>query len=319
PGVDSVTVSENGLFSGTQSETDDEVEGYTAATLADKVNESDRVGPNYFEVVGTPVLQGRGIGLQDAENAQKVAVINEKMARFYFPKGNAIGKHIIHGTGKDQVAFTIVGVVRDAKERDLRAVTARRFYTAYLQHLAKDPIDATNFEIRTRTAPAVLKSQVRQVLAGYNPKLPALSIETANKLIDDTLVEERMIAKLSGFFGAIALTLAAMGLYGVMSYITARRTMEIGIRFALGAGRWSVMGMVMRDTFRLVVVGLIVGIFVSIWATRLFAKSLFGLSPFDPFTSLAAAVLLIFVAAIAAYFPAWRASRVDPMVALRFE
>ncbi|MBV9613762.1 MAG: ABC transporter permease, partial [Acidobacteriaceae bacterium] len=148
PGVEAVTVSENGLFSGTESASDIQIEASTARSLEDRTNSSDRVGPNYFEVVGTPVLQGRGIGAQDAENAPKVAVINERMARFYFPHDDALGKHIFNEDGKNRVAYTIVGVVRNAKQRDLRESPARRFYTAYLQHLTRDPIDIINFEIR---------------------------------------------------------------------------------------------------------------------------------------------------------------------------
>ncbi len=154
PGVQAVSVSENGLFSGTDSETNSEIEGYTPRTFADRVNRSDRVGPNYFEVVGTPVILGRGITPEDNERAPKVAVINEKMARFYFPHSSPLGRHIFDGDGKDRIAITIVGVVRDAKERELRQPTARRFYTAYLQHRETDPIEDIVFELRTSMPPA---------------------------------------------------------------------------------------------------------------------------------------------------------------------
>ncbi len=319
PGVRAVTVSENGLFSGTDSGTDAAVEGYTAARLADKLNSSDRVGPDYFQVVGTPVLQGRGIGPQDSENGPKVAVINATMARFYFSKTSPIGKHIFLGDGKDRVAVMIVGVVRDAKQRDLRKPASRRFYTAYLQHRSADPIDAMNFEIRTGMPSSRIAEAVRRKIRELNPNLPILSVESADGLVNDTLVQERMIATLSGFFGVLALTLAAIGLYGVMSYITARRTTEIGIRFALGAERSSVIRMVLKDTLRLVLLGLILGIFASTLTAELFAKALFGLSAFDPLTSIVAVCVITIAAGIAAYLPAWRASRVDPIVALRYE
>lgn len=141
----------------------------------------------------------------------------------------------------------------------------------------------------------------------------------SRQLVDDTLVQEHMIAKLSSFFGVVGLALAAMGLFGRMSYITARDTMEIGIRFAPGAKRSEVIGMVLKDTFRLVIAGLLIGIFVSIFSAKLFAKSLFGLSGFDPLTSILAACVFTVAAAFAAYLPARRASRVDPVVALRHE
>ncbi len=319
PGVQSASVSENGLFSGTYSGSDVQVEGFTATKLADLNNSSDRVGPNYFQVVGTPVLAGRGIGPEDTETSPPVAVINESMAHFYFQKNNPIGRHIFNGDGKDRVALTIVGVVRDAKQENLREATPRRFYMAYLQHRDKDPIDAINFEIRTGPGAGNIVETVRRTIKAVNPSLPILSIKSADDLIGNDLTQERMIAKLSGFFGALALTLAAIGLYGVMSYITARRTMEIGIRFALGAPRSSVMGMVLKDTLRLVAAGLAIGIVASAFIARLFASGLFGLAAFDPLTSVSAACVITIAAAIAAYLPAWRASRVDPMVALRHE
>ncbi len=319
PGVQAASVSENGLFSGTDSGTDAQIEGYTATKLADKLNSYDRVGPRYFEVTGARVIEGRGIGPQDTAGAPKVAVVNEKLARFYFPATNPIGRHISVGDGKDRVTFMIIGVVRDVKENNLRGPTARRFYLAYLQHPDSDPIDGANFEIRTNVPSASISEMVRRTIEKVNPSLPILSVESADGLIEDTLVQERMIAQLSGFFGALALVLAAIGLYGVMSYLTARRTMEIGIRFALGAERSKVVGMVLKDTFRLVVFGLSIGIVVSVFAARLFAKSLFGLSSFDPPTMILAAVTISIAAILAAYLPAWRASRVDPVIALRYE
>jgi predicted permease len=317
PGVRAVSVSENGLFSGTDSQTVTRIEGFTATKLADRGNSSDRVGPNYFQVVGTPVLEGRGIGPEDTETAPKVAVINDKMAHFYFPKSDPIGRHIFDD--EDRVAYTIVGVVRDVKQKGLREATPRRYYMAYLQHPAIDPIDAINFEIRTSPGAGNITEAVRRTIKAFNPSLPILSIKSADDLIESELTQERVIAKLSGFFGALALTLAAIGLYGVMSYNTARQTMEIGIRFALGAPRSSVMGMVLKDTLRLVAAGLAIGIAASTLIARLFASGLFGLAAFDPLTSISAACVITIAAAIAVYLPAWRASRVDPMVALRQE
>ena len=320
PGVQAVSLSENGLFSGTDSASDAQVEGFTGTNRADRLNSSDRVGPAYFQVVGTQVLQGRGIGTEDTAISPKVAVINEKMARFYFPKTNPIGRHIFMGDGKDRVGLTIIGVVRDAKQSDLREQTPRRFYTPLAQHKGgDDPISVINFELRTSLASANVESAVRRTIQAVNPNLPILSLKTADDLINSDLTEERMIAKLSGFFGALALVLAAIGLYGVMSYITARRTTEIGIRFALGAPRASVIGMVLKDTLLLAAIGLAIGIAASASVGKLFESALFGLHPFDPTTISSALCVIIVAAALAAYIPAWRASRVDPMVALRQE
>lgn len=320
PGVQAVTVSENGLFSGTDSNEDsDEIEGYTPHTYEDKVNRSDRVGPGYFKIVGTHVIQGRGIGVEDAERASKVVVINEAMARFYFPHSDPVGKHIFDGTGKDRVVYTIIGVVHDMKERQLREPAARRFYTSYFQHQANDPVEAMNFEIRTGTRSAAIVGAVRRSLSAFNPGLPILGIQSADELINDDLRQERLVARLSGFFGVLALALAGIGLYGVMSYLTDRRTMEIGIRLALGAERASVMRMIVRDALTLVVVGLGIGIALSLLFARLLTQSLFGLSASDPVTILLSVAVITFVAIIAASLPAWRAARLDPVTALRCE
>jgi predicted permease len=320
PGVFSATVSENGLFSGTDStENSAEIEGYTPRSYDDRVNRSDRVGPNYFEVVGTHVAQGRGIRPQDSEHGMNVVVINEAMSRFYFPHANPVGKHIFDGTGKNRVVYTIIGVVQDVKQRQLRETAARRLYTAFFQHQPDDPIDAINFEIRTGTRSALFTDAVRRSFASYNPNLPILSIQSADELINDDLRQERLVARLSSFFGVLALALAGIGLYGVLSYLTARRTIEIGIRLALGAEKRSVIGMILRETLLLIAAGLGIGIVLSLAAFRLLSNSLYGLSASDPLTILMAAVMITAVAATAACLPAWRASRVDPMVALRYE
>jgi predicted permease len=323
PGVEAVTVSENGLFSGTNSATDAKIEGYTASGAVDRENDSDRVGPNYFQIVGTPIVDGRGFGPQDNENSPKVAVVNQSFAKYYFPNGNPIGHHIIfdadNSDGKGPVPFEIVGVVGDAKELELRGPATRRLYTPYLQHQPYDPLDIANFEIRTKVPSAGLSKAVRQAIHEFNAALPIWSVESADELIDDTLVQEHMIAKLSSFFGALALILAAIGIYGVMSYITARRTAEIGIRMALGAERVAVMGMVLKDTLRLVGIGLIAGVVASILTSKLFAGTLFGLGAFDPATTVMAAGVITLAAALAAYLPALRAARVSPTVALRYE
>ncbi|MBV8550732.1 MAG: ABC transporter permease [Acidobacteriaceae bacterium] len=320
PGVESVSVSENGLFSGTYSSSNIDVEGYVPHTLADKSNDSDRVGPHYFETVGTPVIVGRGIESQDAENGAKVAVINEKMARFYFPNENPVGRHLFDGEGAKRFAITIVGVVGDAKQSQLRLPAPRRYYTPIQQHSPDDPVAILNFEIRTRGLPssAVLK-ELRPAIKSVNANLPILDTNTADDLIGQDLDQEKLVARLSGFFGLLALALSGIGLYGVMSYLTVRRRTEIGIRMALGARRWTVIGMVLRETFRLVAAGIAIGLVLSQAAAAILEKSLFGLSAFDPLTVTLAVLVIILAAVMATYLPAWRASRIDPMIALRYE
>ncbi len=318
PGVQAVTVSENGLFSGTDSDSDSPIEGYTPHSDSDRSNHSDRVGPDYFRIVGTPILAGRGILPQDTENSVKVAVINQSMARFYFPRENPIGKHIFSGADR-KVAYTIVGTVRDTKQSNLRELPPRRFYTCFFQPLATDPIDEMNLEIRTQAQSGSLVESVRRAIKSVDPKLPIFSLKSADALIDDTLDQERLVAQLSSFFGGLALVLAAIGLYGVMSYMTVQRTTEIGIRMALGAERKTVIGMVLRETSLLVVTGLAIGALVSLGMSSLLRNMLFGLSSFAFVSMSAAALVIAFASALATFLPAWRASRVDPTVALRYE
>jgi predicted permease len=317
PGVEAVSYSENGLFSGTENESDAEVEGYKPRAEADKENGYDRVGPRYFEVAGTRIVAGRGIGPEDNEHTQKVAVINEKMARFYFPHGDAIGRHLFDKIGNDRVAYTIVGVVGDAKQSDLRLPAERRFYVSFLQR--PDSVSFVNFEIRTYTPSERVIAAVRRAIADFNRNLPVVSMESADELVDNQLVPERLVAEISGFFGVLALVLGAIGLYGVMAYMTARRTAEIGIRLALGAERRKVIQMVLGETWPLLAMGLAIGVVVSTAMARVFEKSLFGVTAFDPATTIWAVAVISLAALLAAYLPARKAARVDPLIALRYE
>jgi predicted permease len=321
PGAEAVSASENGLFSGTDSEGVPEVEGFIAHSLDDRRNHYDRVGPNYFSTIRARMIAGREIGPQDNEGAPKVVVINEKMAQFYFPHENPIGKHIFESddpSGKDKIAVTIVGVVRDVKQSYLRKPAPRRYYPAMLQHRATDPIDALRLEIRTRARSTSLMGAVRRAIKNVDPKLP-VTLQTADDLISDEVAQEKLIAKLSSLFGLLAVVLAAIGLYGVLSYLTVRRTTEIGVRMALGARRGVVMAMVVRETFWLIIPGLAIGVVISILLARLLANILFGLSAFDPVSSFSAAIVITIAAALATYLPARRASKIDPMSALRYE
>jgi putative ABC transport system permease protein len=319
PGIRQVTVSENGLFSGTDSNSDAPIEGYTPRNDADRSNHSDRVGPDYFQIVGTPVLAGRGITAQDVEHAPSVAVINESLARFYFPHQNPIGRHIFDDPSRKGIVYTIVGIVRDTKQNRVREPPPRRFYLSFFQAKQTDPIDAMNLEIRTQGRSSAFIESVRRAIRNLDPKLPIFSLKTADALIDDTLDQEKLIAKLSTLFGALALVLAAIGLYGVLSYMTVQRTSEIGIRMALGAQRGAVLKMVLSETFLLVLLGLAIGTISSLGVTTLLHKLLFGLSTFA-FVSIAmAALAIVFASVLATWLPAWRASRVDPTVALRYE
>ena len=314
PGVLGVTVSENGIFSGTDSSTDDlQVDGFSPARKEDLTSSFDAVGPHYFQVVGVPVVAGRDFDERDKIGGPGIAIVNDTLARFYFGNHDPLGKSMRNGDDR----YTIVGLVKDMKERNLKGQTERRFYIPLFQE--KDRIDTFKFEIRTRDDASRMVQSIRRETLSFDRNLKILSVEPVSVLIDRSISEERLIAQLSGFFGILALLLAATGLYGVMAYATSRRTNEIGIRMALGAGRAEVIRMVLRETLLLVVLGVAIGLPVAFAVTRLVAATLVGLSASDPPTFGVATVLMLFVAVIAGLAPAQRASRIDPMAALRQE
>jgi ABC-type antimicrobial peptide transport system permease subunit len=193
----------------------------------------------------------------------------------------------------------------------------RRFYVSYFQPI--DGITTANFEIRTLGNPASVMAELRNTVQSFDRNLPILSVKEERDLIDRSLVQERLIATLSSFFGTLAVLLAALGLYGVMSYAVARRTNEIGIRMALGAARSRVVFMILREVALLLAAGGIAGAAAAFAVTRLIQGFLFGLAPLDPLSFVAAGALLAIVAGLAGYLPAHRASKIDPMIALRYE
>jgi predicted permease len=315
PGIERVTISENGLFSGTESTTGLMVEGFTPRSGSDRESHSDRVGPGYFETIGTPILKGRGIEARDMD-APRVAVINESMARLYFPNLDPVGRHISADDGKTWM--TIIGVVRDAKQNSLREPAARRFYSQFALD-KNDPVGSMRLELRAQGPTAQAEEMIRRQIKSFDPNLQIQAISSAQSLIDDQLLQERLIAKLSGAFSLLALLLATIGLYGVMSYLTQRRTTEMGIRMALGASRSSVVGMVLKETLLVTTAGLLVGVCAATFLGKLVSGSLYGVAAFDPLTAALASLTILVAAFLAGCLPALRASRIDPMLALRIE
>ena len=237
------------------------------------------------------------------------------MVCYYFGGQNAIGKHFGLGGSETAGSLEIVGVVQDAKYNQLREQTPRMAYTPFLQAGAA----AMTFEIRTANDPASIAGIVRQVIQDANKNIPIFDVKSLTQQVDDSLIQERLVATLSSLFGVLALLLVCVGLYGIMAYAVVRRTNEIGIRMALGAQQGDVLWMVMREAVTLIIVGVAIGLPAALVATRLITSMLFGLTPSDPPTMFAATLLLTAVAAFAGYLPARRAARVDPMVALRHE
>jgi predicted permease len=304
----------NGLFSGTDSGTEGlQIEGFQATRREDTSSSLDEIGPRYFQVLGIPLLAGREFDERDTTGAQPVAIINATMATFYFGARSPLGKHIQNGGDR----YVIVGVVTDNKQRDLKGKTERRFYIPLLQ--SQDPIAAFNFAIRTGADSVSMIPTIRRELDGRESNLKVSSVESVRVLMSQSLSRERSTAQLAALFGVLALVLAAAGLYGVTSYATSRRTNEIGLRMALGADRGDVIRLVLRDALMLMAVGLALGLPAALAATRLTTASLVGVSATDPAVVGGALLVMLIAGVCAGLVPAVRASRVDPVTALRQE
>ena len=272
------------------------------------------VGPDYFTVMGIPLVQGRSFGPQDTDQSQKVAVITETMAERIFPQRSPLGQRFGR-IPEDRERFEVIGVVKDAKYGSL---TEQMRPMAYYSYVQQSEI-LSNFVVRYSGPQQSIVPPVRQAFHEVNRNLPIDEVMSLSEQIDRSLVQQKLIARLASFFGVLALLLACVGLYGVLSYTVARRAKEIGIRMALGAQRRDVLWLVLREALTLVVIGVVIGLAASFAATQTASSLLFDLKPNDPLTIKSATLLLLIVAALAGYLPLRRASRVDPMVALRDE
>jgi macrolide transport system ATP-binding/permease protein len=280
-----------------------------------------RVGPHYFETVGTRLLQGRVIDERDVPGAPRAAVVNEAFARKYFPKGDAIGQHFGTNDSKRSGDFEIVGIVEDAKYQDTRGPAYPTFFWPLLQVPPGDPLRgwARTIELNVAGRPEDVEPALRQAIAGVDPRITVLKLQSFSEQVALNFNQERLIARLTELFGVLALILACLGLYGLTAYTVARRTNEIGIRMALGADRRNVLGLVLRSAVFQVGLGLVIGIPAALAGGRLLATQLYRVKSYDPVILGAAAVVLAASAILAAFIPARRASRVDPLIALRHE
>jgi len=239
------------------------------------------------------------------------------MARDFFGHDNPVGKvfYFVDG-GLRATHYQVIGVVKDAKSASLRETPQRAYYLSYFQNPSAGSL---NFLLRTTGNPTGFGTAIQRVVRELDPRLQVVGLKTMNDVVSESLAQERFIAQLASFFSLFALLLASIGLYGVMSYAVTRRTSEIGLRMALGARTADVVRLVMKETMLLVAVGVAIGLGAALATTRLISTLLYGLTPNDPVTMAAAAVLLLAVAGLAGWLPARRASRVDPMIALRHE
>ncbi len=321
PGVQSATIATFAPISGNGRSSDVTVRGYTPTPSEDTEVNDILVGPDYGRTLGVPLLLGREIDIRDTPASQKVAVVNKSFAESFFPGQNPLGRRFFFGEENDperSEELEIVGVVGDVRYDSAKEQPGRTAYRPILQVQDSDAYSA-NLEIRTSGDAAKLAPMARGVLKQIDPKLPLFDVTTLREQLNDRLQQEKLVAELVSFFGVLALLLASIGLYGVMAHGVVRRTKEIGIRMALGAERRGIVWMVMRETMLLVVAGIVIGVPVALGAARLISSQLFGLSPADPFTLAASALVLVGVASLAGFLPARKAAKVNPLTALRYE
>ena len=314
PGVTSASLSLNGPLGTSQRTSSFSVEGYTPARNETLLTNEEVVTDKYFDTVGLEIVQGRAFGPEDRAPGALATIINESMARRFFPNGNAIGRHWSYDSTVPPDSPTIIGVVKDAKYVDVRGAAPNMIYRL-TDGWPEDVL--SNFELRTSTPPAQLATTVKRVLAEAEPGLPVFDIVPLDERLNRGLSTDRLVANLTVAFGAIALLLACLGLYGTISYGVTRRVTELGVRMALGAARTNVLWLVIREASVLVLIGAMIGVPLAYAAGRSVASLLYGVRPLDAVAYLTAAALLVAVGSIAAFLPAHRASRIDPMVALR--
>jgi putative ABC transport system permease protein len=295
-----------------------QVDGPNAPTGDNAVAFFNFVSPGYFETMRTPLLAGRNFSAADTKKSSRVAIVNETLAKRFFPNGNALGKYFRTQPepGQSAAPIQIVGLVKDSKYESLREET---YATAFFP-IAQIPehSDYQAFELRTAALPLSFIPAVQDAVGRVNKSIP-LGFSTLAQQVDDSLVQERLLATLSTFFGALALLLAMIGLYGALSYFVTQRNAEFGIRMALGAPKRSILALVLRDVVFVLFGGIGAGVCISLATVGVLQKLLFGLAARDTVTLLLSIGVMAAVALLAGYLPARRATQVDPMVALRYE
>ena len=316
PGVSSVSAATIPILANDEWGSDVTIQGYTAREGEDMHVWRNEVGPNYFATLGTPLLAGREIRDSDIAGSPLVAVVNATFIRRYLQGRNPLGVHFRLGSGADKPEIQIVGVVKDSKHSDPRDTIHPFVYAPYAQD---STFGRATFYVRTSSEPAAMATTLRKIVQSFDSNLPVYDMKTLNQQVDETVFADRLLTSLSLCLGLLAAVLAAIGLYGVMAYVVARRTREIGIRMALGATRESIAGLILREVARMAVIGLAIGLAAALAADRLVASLLYGVQATDPLVFLAAVLLLGVVALLAGGLPARRAASVDPVVALRYE
>jgi putative ABC transport system permease protein len=323
PGVISASESVITPISGTTWNDDFRLAAGGGPTGEDALADVNYVSPEYFATLRTPIRAGRNFDSRDSADSPHVGIINESMARAFFGSANPIGQYlrVDDPPGVNTPHMLVVGIVTDSKYRSLKEKTPATIYFPIAQLTGARDASITEspaFEIRTASAPASLARGAEATITDINKSI-SLSFQTLEEQVDNSLRQDRLLATLSGFFGGLALLLATIGLYGVLAYMVTQRRKEIGIRMALGAGKGSILRLIMRDVSILLAAGVIAGVGISLWATQFMQKMLFNLNARDAKTIILSVAVLSAVALLAGYLPARRAARLDPNVILRNE
>ncbi|MGH9939024.1 MAG: FtsX-like permease family protein, partial [Blastocatellia bacterium] len=316
PGVRSVTFSRHPLLAGSSGRRGLYLVGQTADRNNPLSANIHIVRANFFETMEIPIQLGRSLSQQDGAQSPRVVVINQTLARRFFPNENPLGKRLSFSSNQSD-EMEIVGLARDAKYTSLRAEIPPTVYAPWLQELSR--LGQMNFEVRSAGDPANFLAAIRQAVREVDNNLPLFDIKTQVEQASQSLAQERLFAALLSFFGALALILAALGLYGVLAHSVAQRTREIGVRMALGAQAGHVLRLVVGQGMLLVCVGIAAGLILAYWLTKWLSRWLYDVGVTDPLTFGAIASLLACVAFLACWIPARRAAKVDPMIALRHE
>jgi len=317
PGVRSAAVSVVAPLSYNDWDEDFTVDGHIAQPGEDANSHVNYVSPGFFATLGIPVHAGRDFTERDAAAAAKVVIVNEKFARYYFGTRDALGRHIGKGTDPGtKTDLEIVAVVGDTRYETMRQEIPRQVYFPYLQN---DFATAMTAFARTTAGPAQMFPVFRATVRKLDANLPVYLMKTEERQRDDSLSVDKLAAVLSTAFGVLATVLAAIGLYGVMAFLVTRRTREIGIRVALGALTGNVIWLVMREVLLLAGIGILIGLPAALAVSRLLASQLFGIAPNDPATIVLATAGIAAMAALSGYLPARRATRINPVTALRYE
>jgi predicted permease len=314
PGVRAASLSFFGLFTGSTWGNRITIEGRMTPPDEPERTLANSITPRYFEVMGIHLLRGRRFSPNDRENTQPVAIVNETFARQFFNDPAPIGKRVGLGAPA-KTMMEIIGVVGNAKYSNLRESTTPMLYVPFTQYAGR----LGEMQVKTAADIAHVSRQLTRELSGVDQRVAIVGVLEMHDQIDTSLLAETLIAKLSSLFGVLALLLSAVGLYGVVAYMSSQRTAEIGIRMALGAARSTVMWFMLRQVLILVAAGMLIGAPVAFIASFLVGRQLYGLTPHDPIAIVIAVTTLSLVALAAGWLPARRASKLNPVTALRAE